>query len=196
MLLVFYEDQRGERGDFGFHRFVCQLVIDRADIDKDVYDIEKSLIRCNPMNGAGNVKKKLEKDIGLLLSKYRKVIAVYDQDKLADLLKLKGVQCRMTLRNGLMLTCEPKNAFEVVLIKDNIETVIKTIRNSGIVNSIDAKIFEGALAKNHPTRDSVFNQCAVKTDVETRKKLLEKLPDVDRLVTKIVESIQPMLTKD
>lgn len=196
MVIVFYEDQRGERGDFGFHRFICQLVIDRAGIDKDVYKVERSLIEGIPLKGNGNVWRRCMKDLPLLSSRVRKVIAVYDEDKLGKLLGLTGVQCRMTLRNGLMEPCEPKNAIEVVLIKDNIETVIKAIRDSRLVSFINAKIFDRALGKNQLTRDSVFIQCALKTDAETRKKLLEKLPDVDRLVTKIVETIQPKLTKD
>lgn len=191
MLKIFYEDQRGPRGEFGFHRFICQLVMDRTNLPGTVYEVERKLIEGIPLKGAGNVLKKCRKDLPRLANRVKKVIAVFDQDRLPELLRLSGIPCRPVLRDALLESCNPRGAIEIVLIKQNIESVIKAIRNSGLASFIDEKVFDGALSKNHPTRDSVFIQCATKTTLELRSQLLDQHGDVKRLVTKIVESIQP-----
>jgi hypothetical protein len=186
MLAVLYEDQRGPRGQFGFHRFICQCVLDRSPgLAKNVCQAEK-LVRPIVCKGNGNVFGKCKKDLKKLANQFRRVIAVYDQDKLNDLLSLKGTPCRSTLREKLAEPCDPKEALEIVFIKTNLESVLDTIRNSGHADSIDSATFHKALRKDLNARDSLFIQCACLPN-EARDDLLALLPDVTRLVSKIVE---------
>ena len=62
MFTIFYEDQKSQRNEFGLHRFVCQLVIDRAGLPQSVYEIERSMIQGIPLKGNGNVFKRCKKD--------------------------------------------------------------------------------------------------------------------------------------
>ncbi len=187
MLIVLYEDQQGPRNGFGFHRFVCQYVLDtRPALANDVYHLEKHVIFANPCKGNGNLRRKCRDDLPDLSQRLRKVFAVYDQDKLNTLLKLEGEQCRRTLRDKLAESCEPKSHLEIVLIKKNLESVIEIIRDSGHADFVSAERFAGALAKKLNHRDSLFNQCAQQPKT-VRDKLLDVLPDIKRLVTKLVE---------
>ena len=58
---VLYEDSRGERQDFGLHDFVCQCVIDRALLARDLYEVRKSLIRPVPVKGERECSQTLPK---------------------------------------------------------------------------------------------------------------------------------------
>ena len=189
MIVVFYEDQRGPRNEFGLHRLVCQLVIDHAGLADNVFKIEKSLIHGIPLKGNGKLFKRCKKDLPRLSNQTKKVFAVFDQDRLPELLGLKGNQCRGFLRGKLMEPCEPRDAIEFIFVDRNIESVIEALRDSGLVSFIDDKLFEGALDKKQLTRDSLFIQCAMNTTPELRMKLLDELPDIKRLVTKIAECV-------
>lgn len=106
MLMVLYEDQQGPRKGFGFHRFVCQYVLDaRPALANDVYHLEKHVILSNPCKGNANLYRKCRNDLPVLARDFQKVLAVYDQDKLKKLLNLEGEQCRRTLRDKLAEHC-------------------------------------------------------------------------------------------
>jgi len=192
MVVVLYEDQRGERGDFGFHRFVCQYVLDqKPGLAKSVYQLEKQVVRSIVCKGNGNVLAKCKRDLKKLANQFRKVIAVYDQDKLNELLNLKGIQCRRALLEGLIEPCDPKAALDIVFVNPNLESVIKTIQDSGNASSIDSGHFIKALGKDLNARDSLFIQCA-NLPRDVRDKLFAALPDINRLVAKIAEFSQSM----
>jgi len=190
MLRILYEDQRGDRGEFGFHRFICQLVIDRTNLPGTVYEIERDLISCHPLKGAEKVWSLCKRDLPRLANRVKKVIAVFDQDQLPRIVGLSGNQCRSTLRAALAEPCSPKESLEFVLLDQNMESVIKSIRDSGLASFIDNHVFDGALRKNHLKRDSLFIQCALNTTPELRSRLLNQHKDVKRLVDKIVEILQ------
>ena len=185
MIAVLYEDQRGSRNEFGLHRFICQLVVDRASLSMSLYQVERHLIQGIPLNGNGNVRKRCLKDLPKLAKQFRRVFAVYDEDRVPELVGLNRTDCRPLLCGKLTENCQPTDALEVVLLRQNQESLIEAIKSSGLVGSIHDSVFGRALAKDLMARDSVFIQCATNTDPETRAKLLLSLPDLDRLVTKI-----------
>lgn len=188
MLAVLYEDRRGSRKDFGFHLFICRCVLDRSPgLAVNMFQLSKT-VEAIPLKGNGNVFGKCKKDLKKLADRCQRVFAVYDQDKVNELLNLKGPQCRGTLKAGLAAPCEPKEALEVILINRNLESVIETIRDSGLLPSVGSEDFSKALSKDLNARDSLFIKCA-KGPQDARAKWLALLPDVDRLVSKIVESL-------
>ena len=185
MITVLYEDQRGARSGFGLHRFVCQLVIDRASLqEKNVYDVEHHLIQGNPLKGNGNLRKKCQTDLPKLAKQFRRVFAVYDEDRVPELVGLNRTDCRPLLCNKLAENCLPAESLEIVLIRRNQESLIESIKSSGLVASIHDSVYDRALAKDLMARDSVFNQCA-NAPPAIREKLLSSLPDLERLVAKI-----------
>lgn len=185
MIAVLYEDQRGPRNEFGLHRFICQLVIDRAALTKSVYEVERGLIRGIPLKGNGNVRRNCQNDLPKLAKQFRRVFAIYDEDRVPELVGLSRADCRPLLCGKLTENCQPTDVLEVVLLRWNQESLIEAIKSSGLVGHIDASVFDRALAKDLMARDSVFIQCATNTDPETRTRLLPSLPDLDRLVTRI-----------
>ena len=185
MIAILYEDQRGPRNEFGLHRFICQLVIDRAQLNSNVFDVERRLIHGIPLNGNGNVQKRCQKDLPKLTKRFRRVFAVYDEDRVPKWVGLKKTDCRPLLCGKLKENCQPADALDVVLLRWNQESLIEAIKSSGLVSRIDDSVFDRALAKDLMARDSVFIQCATNTEIETREKLLPSLPDLDRLVTRI-----------
>ena len=189
MVHILYEDQRGSRNEFGLHRFICQLVIDRASLTPSVYEVERRLIRGTPLKGNGNVRRRCQTDLPKLARQCRRVFAVYDEDRVPELIGLSRTDCRPLLCGKLAENCQPTDALEVVLLRQNQESLIEAIKSSGLVGSIHDSVFGRALAKDLMARDSVFIQCATNTDPETRAKLLLSLPDLDRLVTKICAEI-------
>ena len=185
MIAVLYEDHRGPRNEFGLHRFICQLVIDCAALTKSVYEVERSLILGIPLKGNGNVRRKCQKDLPKLARQFCRVFAIYDEDRVPELVGLSRADCRPLLCGKLAENCQPADALEVVLLRQNQESLIEAIKSSGLVGFIRGSVYDLALAKDLMARDSVFIQCATHTDPETRAKLLPFLPDLDRLVTKI-----------
>ena len=189
MITVLYEDQRGPRNGFGLHRFVCQLVVDRAALPLSVYEVEDRLIQGIPLKGNGNVRKRCRKDLPKLAKQCRRVFAVYDEDRVPELVGLNRTDCRPLLCGKLIENCQPIDALEVVLLRRNQESLIETIKSSGLVGLIHDSVYDRALAKDLMARDSVFIQCATSTTLEIRQKLLPTLPDLDRLVAKICAAI-------
>ncbi len=193
MLAVLYEDSQGERDGFGLHHVICRCVLDRLPgIGRDVYHLKNQVVKGIPLNSNNKVLRKCRQDLKRLSDSCRKIIAVYDQDRLSNLLQWKGLQCRSLFRAELAKGCEPKEYLEIVLINRNLESVIETIRDSGLATFVAADIFAKALDKKQDDRDRLFIKCAEQSTKDLRDKLLELLPDVSRLVAKIVEFSQPV----
>ena len=131
------------------------------------------------------MRRRCQTDLPKLAKHCRRVFAVYDEDRVPELVGLSRTDCRPLLCGKLVENCQPADALEVVLLRQNQESLIEAIKSSGLVGRIAPAVYDRALAKDLMARDSVFIQCATNTDLETRAKLLRSLPDLDRLVTKI-----------
>ena len=155
-----------------------------------MHQLEKEVIAAIPCKGNGNVLGKCVKDGQKLASENRRIFAVLDQDKLGELLKLKGTPCLREVLANLADRCDAKESIEFVFIKKNLESVIEAIRDSDVAGFVRAEIFERALNKKElAARDSLFCQFADNTK-DVREKLLELkgLEDVKRLVVKLVQA--------
>lgn len=186
---VLYEDRRGDDKDFGLHDFVCQCVIDRLGwTSKTFYDIRKTVIQGVPAGGDSNLRKKCQQDLKALADRNIRVFALYDEDKAARLVKLVGQPCRPLICERLSEGCEPAAKLEIVLLRRNTETVIEAIRDSGLTKIQDS-VFKEALRKRRNSRnmrDRIFTRCARELAINVRSQLLTRLPDIDRLVARLV----------
>ncbi len=183
MFLILYEDQRNSAHGFGLQDFVCQSVKDRIQTSESVYELSRHRIVAVPKKGSGKLLLACRDEIVLYKRSYRSVFALFDQDRFGSLLKISGNLCRQQLKIEFRRQCTAPE-LELVLLHRNVETVIQAIRDSNIT-SISSKTIERALNKDHTSRDSVFIQCA-NLPQEDRTELLSLLPDIDRLVSKLV----------
>lgn len=186
MLVILYEDQRNGNQGFGLHDFVCQSVADRIQSGELWYALSRNRIVAVPKKGNGNLLRACRDDIDIYKRSYRKIFAIFDQDRFGELLNLGGNPCRQKLTSEFRRQCTAPE-LELVLFNRNIETVIQTIGESGLT-SIPGRTIERALAKDQSSRDSVFIQCAQLLR-EDRARLLSQLPDVERLVSKVAEQL-------
>jgi hypothetical protein len=185
--VILYEDQRNGNQGFGLHDFVCQSVEDRIQSGMSIYELRNRIVAV-PKKGAGNLRNACREgeDIDLLKRSYRKIFALFDQDRFGKLLNLGGNPCRQQLKSEFRRQCTAPE-LELVLLNRNIESVIRTIGESKLT-SIPERTIERALAKDLSARNSVFNQCA-KLLRDDRARLLSQLPDVERLVSKVAAQL-------
>jgi hypothetical protein len=182
---IFYEDRRGPQNEFGFHNLICALVIKRAGIERTVYDVRKNLIHGIPLKGNANIRNRCRRDLRRLADCDQHVIAVYDEDKAARLAGLPGGSCRRPVCDSLVRDCEPLESLDVILLRDNIETVLGEIRDSGLTGIDDAAFDRAVRGNKHLDRDIIFNKCAHDPAVN-RQRLLELMPSVEHLVNKVL----------
>jgi len=155
---------------------------------KTFYDIRKTVIQGVPAGGDSNLRKICQQDLKTLAVRNVRVFALYDEDKVARLVKLTGRPCRPLICERLSKGCEPAEKLEVVLLRRNAETAIEVIRDSGLT-TIQEMVFAEALRKRRNSRnmrDRIFTCCARELAIDVRAQLLTRLPDIDRLVTRIV----------
>lgn len=190
---VLYEDRRGDDNAFGLHDLVCQCVVDRMGwTSRTFYDIRKTVVQGIPAGGDSKLLMKCRQDLKIFANKFSRVFALYDEDKVARLIQLTGRACRPAICKQLVEGCEPADKLEVVLLHRNTETVLKVIRDSGLT-SIRAKVFAEAIQKRRHSRnmrDRVFTRCALELSVAARSRLLNQLPDMDRLVTRVALELE------
>lgn len=181
-VMVMYEDQRTDSSGFAFHDMVCQLVLDSGEFDSTLYDFRKNKLLANPQKSDGKMLRKLKNDTKLILRKH-KLVAVFDLDKVRRLLSLASNACRRSICNKIKENCGTDKV-DVVLIDQNIESVIKQIQSFGRVD-VTPDLFEQALKKKLLSRDAVFARCVYTTTLETRADLLAHMPCVKHLVSRI-----------
>jgi hypothetical protein len=183
---ILYEDRRGDRKEFGLHDFVCQCVVDRCNLHESLDEVRNNLLGCVPVKGSGNLRKRCQQDLKRLADRNMRVFAVFDEDQVSRLVNLQGTPCRPLVCKCLATDCHPADKLEIVLIRKNIETVMATIRDSNLT-TIPAQTFEAAIGKKQrPMRDRVFSHCARKLSSDSREKLLTLIPDIARLVSRVV----------
>ena len=186
---VLYEDDWGPGDEFKLHHFVCQCVIDRLGWTLPIHQVRTAQIQGLPVGGDSNLRQKCLRDLKKLSDRNLRVFALYDNDKAARLVKLIGKPCRPLICQQLKEGCEPADKLEIVLLHKNLETVIEVIRDSGLT-SIQPRIFQEALRKRRPMRDRVFTHCAYVLSLDARARLLNQLPDLNRLVSRVAECLQ------
>jgi hypothetical protein len=186
---VLYEDDWGPGEEFKLHHFVSQCVIDCLGWTLPLHQVRTSRLQGIPVGGNADLRKKCQRDLKKLSDRNVRVFALYDNDKAARLVNLVGNACRPMICQRLKEGCDPVNKLEIVLLQKNLETVIEVIRDSGLT-SIQPQMFQDALCKRCAMRDRVFSHCAYLLTPDARTRLLERLPDLGRLVSKIAECLK------
>jgi len=155
----------------------------------------QEVINGSPCKGRGNVRKKCNEDLLKLLKSYHRVFAVYDEDTIRQTLALPGSSCRRQVCEKLRSECEVKGAgdaskLEVILIRRNLESLLKLIQKSGLTSIADGKFDRAIRRKDRTARDQIFIHCVHTLDAPGRSQLLTQLPDLARLVQRLAEALK------
>ncbi len=192
---ILYEDS-GDPNKFGLHKFVSRMVLDfLGRTNENYHQFSTGRLKGFPKNGNSKLKEECSSTtLEKFHYKYCKhAFAVFDRDQLPRLLQLSNNPCRTLMLQRLRSDC-PSGKLQFIFLDRNIESVMRKIQDSGLT-SISKTTFEKAIHdKDLISRDRIFVQCADNPNPDDRLRLLEVLPDLNRLVRLAAEIFQADLT--
>lgn len=178
--VVLYEDQRGPTKEFGLHNLVASCVADRTG--ETVWAV-KSGLPAIPKKGNGNLLKACREDEQLAASG-RKIVAVFDGDEVRPLLRLPADACRTLVRERVEEGCPFAGQLVVVLLEDNLESVIEALRRCEGAAPESARAEAERSHGSPESRDRLLNALAYGPERRAvRDCVLREMPSHERLVT-------------
>ncbi|HLL55767.1 MAG TPA: hypothetical protein VK447_19555 [Myxococcaceae bacterium] len=149
---VLYEDSRGPRQGFGLHELVKACVFDAIDGDRPKF--EEALEDCRPLKGAPALLRTCQQDVDLIASDGRAVVAVFDNDRIRELLNLpkSATEARVEkeIRKGIT-----SKRLSIVLLKENVESVLKAAKECEPTLD-DEQLEQAVRRKNLLARDAIL----------------------------------------
>jgi len=180
--VVLYEDQRGPTKEFGLHNLVASCIADR--IGETVW-VVKNALPAIPKKGNGKLLKACREDEQLAASG-RKVVAVFDGDEVRALLGLPATACRTLIRERVEADCPFAGQLVVVLLEDNLESVIEALRRCEGAPLETAKAEAERSHGSLESRDRWLNALAYDLERQAvRDCVLREMPSLERLVTSL-----------
>lgn len=189
LLLILYEDKRGPEKEFGLHNFVLACIAD--ELGADVYTLKlHQKISGRPMKGVNKVLASCRKDIHRLGPQGQPVFALIDDDVIREHLRHEGVAADAEDRvviEAIKAKCVAPDKLEVILLKDNTETVIEAAGRCD--GSIPKAAVQQALQKDPMARDRVLNRLAWAHGRAERDCVRAAVPALQSLVERVVQRI-------
>lgn len=187
--VILYEDRRGPQREFGLHNLVIACVAD--ELGGDVFSLGlASKLDGRPMKGVNNLLKSCRQDVRRLGPRGQRVFALIDDDEIRTQLKHEGVP--RSADEAVVIQaikapgrCVAPEQLEVLLLKDNTETVIEAARDCGADVSV-----ERALQKDINARDRVFNHVAWSSARVIRDCIRRKVNAIERLVLALAAAVR------
>lgn len=189
LAVILYEDRRGPQREFGLHNLVLACVAD--ELGGDVYALDLAgKLDGRPMKGASNLLKSCRQDVRRLGPRGQRVFALVDDDEIRTQLKHEGVARSaddMAVIGVIKAPgkCVAPEQLEVILLKENTETVIEAVRDCGADVAV-----ERALQKDINARDRVFNHVAWRSTRSIRDCIRQKVHALERLVTALAALVR------
>lgn len=184
---ILYEDQRDDdvKG-FGPHQLVVACVADALGCEPWAL---KGLLRDKAMKSNSKMRLECQERLDRLVRDGSHVIAVYDADRACDVPtpKLAKSSCKQLVVQGLKQGCEPGERLRIVLLEQNIETVLAALRRLG-PDLAENATFEVALRHkgSRAARDNILGKAAAPNRRPLRSSLQHEVPSIAYLVGKIV----------
>lgn len=178
---ILYEDSAGERSEFAFHELVLRCVADR--LGREPRDL-KDLVHGLPKKG--NVWRACRQDLPRIARSGRAVFAVFDDDEIRTMTKLPVDACKTKVVTAIKRGCEPEGALRVVLIVENTESVLEALRAQGAIQGHEGMFADAIERKVLASRDILFKKAVWSLTSEQREILLERVPTLGYLVSKLV----------
>jgi hypothetical protein len=185
---VLYEDQRGPTKRFGLHELVKACVYDLLG-ETEPWRVQQALADCRPMKGSAKLLEACRRDIDLIASDGRSVVAVFDNDEIRTDLKLPrnapDERVVQKIREGGKNT----DRLFIVLLKQNMETILEAVRDCD--RSVEPRSIELALKKHMLERDILLTDLTSALKRPVRECILEKVPSFRDLVELLCREIRP-----
>lgn len=185
---VLYEDQTSpdaSRKSFSLHDLLLTCVSD--DLGGELHVLRK-LIRGIPRKGRDKVLADCEGNEWLLYSPQgQPVIAFVDYDEIhkAGRLKVSKGACLLALRSAFKANVQPDDHVSLVVLRDNMESILKAIRDRRLITDDLMPRVDQAIAKKGSglliARDEVL-KALTWGKREHRDSLREAVPSVDYLI--------------
>jgi len=192
---VLYEDQRDRRGEqFGLHRFAMACLFDRVNGLR--YDVE-ARVDAQAKKGAGNLLRACREDAALIAADGRRIVAVFDDDHVRDLLgrRLRAgrgaadEEVVSAILDGANVTAE---TLQVILLRRSTETVLEAVRDCD--PSLPVEQVERAIRRKDLTaRDLVLVAASRGERRAVRDCVLAKVPSFSALVDHLEGVVRPLL---
>ncbi len=177
---ILYEDQRGQKNNFGLHRLIVACVFD--EVDGERHRLEK-LLEERPLKGNTKVLKTIREDIGGISHDGHPVVALFDNDKVRRLIGLEKDAADEEVIEALVAECpeSQRSTLGIVLLKENTETVIEQLEQAGL--NVGRDLIQRALGKEMGARDIMLVRAS--RDRNVREKVLEMNESLRDLVKRL-----------
>ena len=188
-ITILYEDRCGEGQirEFGPHALVQQCVCDA--IGKEPWALKREIILHGiPKNGATKLRNECRSDRPKFGRDGSHVIAVYDDDRIRDFVKVGAPGCKEQVKHVLRAESRLGDKLQIVLLERNLETVVATICECDPAIA-PPEVQDNALRRKKLfDRDIVLKNAAAPTAERRRLRdqLLTRVPSLGYLVNKIV----------
>ena len=181
---VLYEDRRGPTNEFGLHNLVTACV---ADVLGGTQWHWARTIECRPVKGSGNLVQDCHADAVDIAWEGRRVIAVFDSDRIRELLGLRGDTDEAELRHAIDAALSPTEHFRVFLLERNQESVLEAAIGCGLRASVTER--ERAIVRKKPgVRDKLMMRAAAGAK-DVRDCILRTIPSLAAVVRHLVEAV-------
>lgn len=186
---VLYEDQRGPTKGFGLHELVKACVSDALP-EQPRWRVNTALEDVRPLKGDTKLLEACRRDIDLIASDGRSVVAVFDNDKIRKLLKLAARAPDEAVVQAILKGGKGAERLSIVLLKQNMESVIEAAAQCD--KSIDPNRIKLAVRHKDPLeRDILLTELASDRSRPTRDCMLGALPSLQQFVALLCRLMQP-----
>jgi hypothetical protein len=183
---ILYEDS-GDPTEFGPHKLVARYACDRLGVEP--WQLRDRL-KGDPKRGNANVLKACREDLGKLVKGGWAIVAVYDSDQIGHRIGLPRGACKSQLVARLKQDCEPRDRLVVVLLEENVETLLRAIAAIDPALAPPATL-QRALGKDLNCRDIILAKAASPPARAMRDRLAERVPSLAYLVRRVVALLAP-----
>lgn len=180
-VVILYEDQGGQRKEFGLHNLVIAMVNDL--LDNDFEQLRSGPLKdARPSNGNTKLLRMLkdQKKLERMMGSGRHVIAVFDADKPP-----------FSEQERKALEAANNDLLRIWLLDRNLETVIEAVAECE--PSLPEELVRSATRqKDHAARDRILNRMAYERHRrDVRKCVMDKVPSLHQLCSLVVSLIRP-----
>lgn len=177
-ITVLYEDSAADGlvKDYGPHVLVCRCVGDR--LNKELWELHQ--IEGVPKKGATKLRNECRRMPPQVGRDGRRVVAVYDSDRIHNDVKLPATACMTQVKEILQAECAFRDRLIVVFLERNIETVVEAVcRCTPVEEDLRRRAVD---RKDRNARDIVLKKAST---AEIRSCVLRAVPSLSYLVDKL-----------
>jgi hypothetical protein len=177
-IAVLYEDQlaTSKPRSFGPHVLVLTCVADQLQRPRE--PLERH-VDGHPCKGIGRLLAPCREPI--LADRHARVIAVCDDDRVREHLKLPAAACKMDVRGAIALSVGT-SPLQAVLLVRNLETVLDAVQQVLGLGPLTSK-------PSPLQRDGVLLRLAYRGTPDQRLDLMRRVPSLAYLVDKLARAI-------